>query len=127
MNTTKSAGDSPTDAAAGDTGEKDDDEEDSIESMFGKKAKKRNKARSAGTASVAKSAGAAPPFLDAMLSQLAKKQQEPTFPEVDAWITKSGQATASEAVATALALCLEAPADAARRGSLGSLRVRGVV
>ena len=80
--------------------------------MFGKKAKKRNKAKSAGTASVAKSAGGAPRSLDAMLSQLAKKQQEPTFPEVDAWIMKSGQATASEAVATALALCLEAPADA---------------
>ena len=109
------AGDSPTDAAAGDAdgkGEKDGEKEDSVESMFGKKAKKRNKARSAGTGSVAKSAGAAPPSLDAMLSQLAKKQQEPTFPEIDAWITKSGQATASEAVATALALCLEAPADA---------------
>ena len=112
INTTKSAGDSPTDAAGGDTGENDDDGEDSIESMFGKKAKKRNKAKSAGTASVAKSAGGAPRSLDAMLSQLAKKQQEPTFPEVDAWIMKSGQATASEAVATALALCLEAPADA---------------
>ena len=112
VNTTKSAGDSPTDAAGGDTGENDDDGEDSIESMFGKKAKKRNKAKSAGTASVAKSAGGAPRSLDAMLSQLAKKQHEPTFPEVDAWIMKSGQATASEAVATALALCLEAPADA---------------
>ena len=107
------AGDSPGgDSPGGDSpGENDGDGEDSVESMFGKKAKKRNKARSAGTGSVAKSVGGAPPSLDAMLSQLAKKQQEPTFPEVDAWITKSGQATASEAVATALALCLEAPAD----------------
>ena len=108
------AGDSPGgDSPGGDSpGEKDGDGEDSVESMFGKKAKKRNKARSAGTGSGAKSVGGALPSLDAMLSQLAKKQQEPTFPEVDAWITKSGQATASEAVATALALCLEAPADA---------------
>ena len=104
-------GDSPGgDSPGGDS--PDGDGEDSVESMFGKKAKKRNKARSAGTGSGAKSVGGAPPSLDAMLSQLAKKQQEPTFPEVDAWITKSGQATASEAVATALALCLEAPADA---------------
>jgi len=110
------AGDSPGGESPGGEspgGESPDgDGEDSVESMFGKKAKKRNKARSAGTGSGAKSVGGAPPSLDAMLSQLAKKQQEPTFPEVDAWITKSGQATASEAVATALALCLEAPADA---------------
>ena len=90
-------GDSPTETTV-DT-EEETEEEDSFESMFGKKAKKKNK-------------GGAAPSLDAVLSQLVKKQQEPTFPEVDAWITKGGQATASEAVAAALAMCLEAPEGA---------------
>mgnify|MGYP004379208793 CR=1 FL=1 len=90
-------GDSPTETTV-DT-EEETEEEDSFESMFGKKAKKKNK-------------GGAAPSLDAVLSQLIKKQQEPTFPEVDAWITKGGQATASEAVAAALAMCLEAPEGA---------------
>ena len=90
-------GDSPTETTV-DT-EEETEEEDSFESMFGKKAKKKNK-------------GGAAPSLDAVLSQLVKKQQEPTFPEVDAWITKGGQATVSEAVAAALAMCLEAPEGA---------------
>lgn len=92
-------GDSPTDETI--EKEEETEEEDSFESMFGKKAKKKNKNK-----------GGAAPSLDAVLSQLVKKQQEPTFPEVDAWITKGGQATASEAVAAALAMCLEAPEGA---------------
>ena len=83
--------------------------------MFGKKAKKKNKNKGGAASAVRgamRAAGGAAPSLDAVLSQLVKKQQEPTFPEVDAWITKGGQATASEAVAAALAMCLEAPEGA---------------
>jgi hypothetical protein len=105
-------GDSPTETTVEKT-EEDTEEEDSFESMFGKKAKKKNKGGAASAVRGAmRAAGGAAPSLDAVLSQLVKKQQEPTFPEVDAWITKGGQATASEAVAAALAMCLEAPEGA---------------
>ena len=106
-------GDSPTETTV-DT-EEETEEEDSFESMFGKKAKKKNKNKGGAASAVRgamRTAGGAAPSLDAVLSQLVKKQQEPTFPEVDAWITKGGQATASEAVAAALAMCLEAPEGA---------------
>ena len=106
-------GDSPTETTV-DT-EDIEEEEDSFESMFGKKAKKKNKNKGGAASAVRgamRAAGGAAPSLDAVLSQLVKKQQEPTFPEVDAWITKGGQATASEAVAAALAMCLEAPEGA---------------
>ena len=105
-----SGGDSPT-VETVDT----EETEDSFESMFGKKAKKKNKNKGGAASAVRgamRAAGGAAPSLDAVLSQLVKKQQEPTFPEVDAWITKGGQATASEAVAAALAMGLEAPEGA---------------
>eukprot|EP00740_Mantoniella_antarctica_P025924 CAMPEP_0198705294 /NCGR_PEP_ID=MMETSP1468-20131203/390358_1 /TAXON_ID=1461545 /ORGANISM="Mantoniella sp, Strain CCMP1436" /LENGTH=505 /DNA_ID=CAMNT_0044464161 /DNA_START=90 /DNA_END=1607 /DNA_ORIENTATION=- len=106
----------------------EDDVESDIESMFGKK-KKKKKVGVGGAAAAAIAAagkalgqGAMTPSLNAVLSQLVKKQAEPTFPEVDAWIRGRGgggggslgiaQATGSEAVAAAAALALAAPSGA---------------
>ena len=50
--------------------------------------------------------------LDAVLSQLAKKQTEPTFPDVSAWCVGSAQATGSEAIAAAAATALGSPPGA---------------
>jgi hypothetical protein len=41
-----------------------------------------------------------------------KKQQEPTFPELEAWCVGSSQATASEAAACAASIALAAPENA---------------
>ena len=53
------------------------------------------------------------PSLDAVLSQLAKKQAEPTFPDVSAWCVGAAQATGSEAIAAASAMALASPPGAA--------------
>ena len=92
--------------------EEDDDVD--VESMFGKKSKKKKKA---GAGAAARAAAAAAgrgemPSLDAVLSQLAKKQAEPTFPDVSAWCVGAAQATGSEAIAAASATALASPPGA---------------
>ena len=100
----------------------DDAAESDIESMFGKKKKKNKKKKGAGATAAAamnaagKAMGGKTPSLDAVLSQLVKKQAEPTFPDVDEWTRGRGgggggsggiaQATGSEAIAAASAFAL---------------------
>ena len=106
-NGTSSAAAPPAAAAA--------EEEEDIESMFGKKSKKKKKRAGAGAAALAAAAaagGGKMPSLDAVLSQLAKKQTEPTFPDVSAWCVGSAQATGSEAIAAAAATALGSPPGA---------------
>ena len=89
--------------------------DEDIESMFGKKSKKKKKRAGAGAAALAAAAaagGGKMPSLDAVLSQLAKKQTEPTFPDVSAWCVGSAQATGSEAIAAAAATALGSPPGA---------------
>ena len=91
-----------------------EDDDNDVESMFGKKSKKKKKA-GAGAAALAAAAaagGGKMPSLDAVLSQLAKKQAEPTFPDVSAWCVGAAQATGSEAIAAASATALASPPGA---------------
>ena len=88
--------------------------------MFGKKKKKKKKgglgaavsAVSAAAAASAAGSTGAPASLDQILGGLVKKQQEPTFPELEAWCVGSAQATASEAAACAASIALAAPENA---------------
>ena len=76
----------------------------------GKKSKKKKKRAGAGAAAAAAAAAGGERCLpDAVLSQLAKKQTEPTFPDVSAWCVGSAQATGSEATAAAAATAPVAP------------------
>ena len=86
--------------------------EDDVESMFGKKKKKKKPPR----ASIAETHAAndakgsvSRDGLEKTLGRLVKKQAEPAFPEVSAWIVGEKQATASDAVAAAVAAALRAP------------------
>ena len=86
------------------------------ESMFGKRSKKKKaKMPKAGGgvvagASALASALRAGESLEATLARLAKRQAEPTFPDVARWTAGDAkQATASEAVAALAAVALGAP------------------
>ena len=66
----------------------------------------------AATPSAAKNEATAAVFRDGLektLGKLVKKQAEPTFPETSAWNVGEKQATGSDAVAAALAICLRLP------------------
>ncbi len=117
-----SAGGADSSAGGADAAAAADAEEDSVESMFGKKKKKKKKKGGLGAAvsavsavsAAASAAGStgAPASLDQILGGLVKKQQEPTFPELEAWCVGSSQATASEAAACAASIALAAPENA---------------
>ena len=86
------------------------------ESMFGKRSKKKKaKMPKAGGGVVAGASALASALrsggsLEATLARLAKRQAEPTFPDVARWtIGDAKQATASEAVAALAAVALGAP------------------
>ena len=111
------------DAAAVAEAKEAEGKEMEFESMFetrGKKKKNRIPGMGAGAAAAAMAAaglgGGKLPSLDAVLSQLAKNNAEPTFPDVEAWVGPGGgaaaQATSSEAVAVAASLALAAPTGA---------------
>jgi hypothetical protein len=92
-----------------------DEPEDDVESMFGKKKKKKkmpSRVLRAATPSAAKNEATAAVFRDGLektLGKLVKKQAEPTFPETSAWNVGEKQATGSDAVAAAVAICLRLP------------------
>ena len=94
-----------------------DEPEDDVESMFGKKKKKKKKKMPsrvlrAATPSAAKNEATTAVFRDGLektLGKLVKKQAEPTFPETSAWNVGEKQATGSDAVAAAVAICLRLP------------------
>ena len=91
-----------------------DEPEDDVESMFGKKKKKKMPSRvlRAATPSAAKNEATTAVFRDGLektLGKLVKKQAEPTFPETSAWNVGEKQATGSDAVAAAVAICLRLP------------------
>ena len=86
------------------------------ESMFGKRSKKKKaKMPKAGGGVVAGASALASALrsgesLEATLARLAKRQAEPTFPDVARWtVGDAKQATASEAVAALAAVALGAP------------------
>ena len=89
--------------------------EDDVESMFGKKKKKKkmpSRVLRAATPSSAKNEATTAVFRDGLektLGKLVKKQAEPTFPETSAWNVGEKQATGSDAVAAAVAICLRLP------------------
>ena len=89
--------------------------EDDVESMFGKKKKKKkmpSRVLRAATPISAKNEATAAVFRDGLektLGKLVKKQAEPTFPETSAWNVGEKQATGSDAVAAAVAICLRLP------------------
>jgi hypothetical protein len=92
-----------------------DEPEDDVESMFGKKKKKKkmpSRVLRAATPSAAKNEATTAVFRDGLektLGKLVKKQAEPTFPETSAWNVGEKQATGSDAVAAAVAICLRLP------------------
>jgi hypothetical protein len=83
--------------------------------MFGKKKKKKkmpSRVLRAATPSAAKNEATTAVFRDGLektLGKLVKKQAEPTFPESSAWNVGEKQATGSDAVAAAVAICLRLP------------------
>ena len=98
-------GDTGADATADDSSSDDTD----VESMFGKK-KKKNKMPKKGVSTVASlKATVGALGLEKTLSKLVKKQQEPTFLEVDAWNVGDKQATGSDAIAAACGILLQMP------------------